>query len=424
MRAAGEGRNLEALGAALLLALVAGCSQNERPVLAPPADLAPPDNLSPQIEAVFPEARSTGVLYDTDIWVRFVEPLDPATVSERTVFFKLDTVRLPVTLTYDGATRTIRLAPRGQLALLRTYTVEITTGVETADQQPLSQTSFWQFKTNGLRRLVNPIPAERTTGESPFALLQWGRTEAAAGSIVYDVYSGADSAAVAARGARPIQSSAQPFLIPLKPWGFGARVYWAVTAVNRTSSERLDGPVWSFETLPPGIPVDSLVVPAGEWGYYDIALQRLFCLTGFISAGTGYNNGIHWLLRETAAGLKLAGARVTVYATGVTISPAAKPVIHPVNEPWAPCSYSPYIPKVVNTKLADGVRVGTSQFLMFESDAFTAYLEAGARYDVVYGFSFRANQGITYLSPENFVGPRLVLYYYRIPPAPGAAQGP
>jgi hypothetical protein len=413
---------LQRLGAALLLALIAGCGQDDKPVLAPRDD-STPGNLSPLIEAVFPESRSAGVLYDTDIWVRFTEPLDPASVNERTVFFKLDTVRLPVSLTYDGATRTIHVVPLVQLALLRTYTVEITPAVETMGGQLLSQTSFWQFKTNGLRRLKDPAPPPGATGESPFALLQWGQTESSAGSIVYNVYQSPDSAAVAERSPVPLYSGSLPFMIPQRPWGLGARVYWAVTSVNRTSDEHLDGPVWSFDTLPPGFPVDSLVVPATEWGHFDLGLQRMSCLGSSISTGSNFNNGLHFPLAANAAGLKLARARLRVYATGTTYPSNPHPAVHSASEAWASCSYSPYIPKV-GGKLADGARIGSSLYVFFESDAFTAFAEAGARYGLVHGFSLRASQNISYVSPLNFNGPRLVLYYYRMPHTPGAAEEP
>ena len=412
------------LAATLLLALIPGCGKDEKPLVAPPVDSTAPGSLSPQIEAVFPAARSTGVFYDTDVWVRFAEPLDPATVNERSVFFKLDTVRIPVSLGYDGPSRTLHLVPLTPLALLRTYTVEITPGVETADGQPLSQTSFWQFRTNGLRRLKDPTPATGTAGESPLTFLRWGETEPAAGSIVYRIYEGADSAVIAARSPAPLRSGAEPYLVPSAPWSLGARHYWAVTAVNQTSGERLDSPVWSFETLPPGLPVDSLVVPATEWGYYQRAANQTICRGEFLYAGGSYNDGIHWSLRETAAGLKLARARVRVY--GISNNPVSgQPGIYPVKVPWASCTYSETTPKVEFTKLADGVRIGNSPYAMFESNALTATLEAGARYDFVHGFSFRASLNVGFLSPlYGLEGARLVLYYYRIPPAPGAAQGP
>jgi hypothetical protein len=419
------GRNgFAALAVVLLLALVPGCGSDEKPATAPFDPGAPQGDLPPEIETVFPAARSTGVFYDTEIWMRFAEPLDPATVNESTVFFKLDTVRIPVTLTYDGATRTLRLAPRTLLALLRTYTVEITSGVGTAGGHPLSQAGFWQFRTNGLRRLENPTPAAGTAGESPFAFLRWGETETSAGSVVYRIHAGTDSAAIAARAPAPVRSGAEPYLVPTRPWPLGTRLYWAVTATNQTSGERLDGPVWSFETLPPGLPVDSLVVPAPEWGYYERTPNRVTCRGDYVFCGASYNDGIHWSLRETAAGLKLAGARVRVY--GVSNNPVSgAPGLYPVKEPWAACAYGATTPKVELVKLADAVRIGLSTYAIFESDALTATLEAGARYDYVYGFSLRAGLNVGFLSPRYASdGPRLTLYYYRVPPAPGAAPGP
>jgi len=415
---------LQALGAALLLALVAGCGSDAKPVVAPPVDTAPQGDLPPEIETVHPAARSTGIFYDTEIWMRFAEPLDPATVNERTVFLKLDTVRIPVTLAYDATTRTLRLAPRTLLALLRTYTVEITREVETAAGRPLSQAGFWQFRTNGLRRLENPTPPAGTAGESPFAFLRWGETDPSAGSILYRVYAAADSAAIAARSPVPVRSGPEPYLVPARPWALGARLYWAVSATNQTTGERLDGPVWSFETLPPGLPVDSLVVPAPEWGYYQRTANLTTCHGEYLYAGASYNDGVHWSLRETAAGLKLAGARIRVY--GIANNPVSgQPGIYPVREPWASCAYSATIPKVENSKLADAVRIGLSPYAIFESDALTAHLEAGARYSFVSGFSLRAGQNVGFLSPlYGSEGLRLVLYYYRTPPAPGAAAVP
>ena len=400
---------LGSLGATLLLALAAGCGPDAKPTLAPAA------SPSSEVEAVHPAARSTGVFYDTDIWVRFTDPLDPASVNERTVFLKLDTSRIPVALTYDAPTRTLRLVPLVQLALLRTYTVEITSGVKTSGGRPLSPT-FWQFRTNGLRRLDHPTPAEGTSGESPFALLTWGKVEPSAGSILYTVYAAADSAVVAARGSEPVYSGPLPYLVAPRPWGVGARVYWAVNAVNQTSEERLDGPVWSFETLPVETPVDSLFVTPTEWGYYNLVATTKDCLGDFLSAGPRYRDGIHWPLRA----LKLAGARVRVEA--VSTSPVSgQPSMWLVKEPWSPCTYDLTTPSIENTRVADAVRFGQTQNAFFESNLLTAWLEAGGRYGVAYGFSFRGNVNISYLSPNNpGHGPLLTLYYYRTSPGPAA----
>ena len=409
------------LAAALLLALAAGCGGESKPPLAP-VDETPPGNLPPPIETVYPAARSTGVIYDTDIWVRFSEALDPASVNEHTVFFKLDTVRYPVTLTYDAASRTIRVAPGVRLALLRTYTVEITSGVRTASGQALTP-GFWQFRTNGLRRLENPVPAPGTNDESPFTYLGWDETEPAAGAVSYKVYAGTDSAAVAARGT-PISNVAVGSIIPSQPWGFSTRLYWTVTALNQTSNERLDSPVWSFTTLPAGLPIDSVVVSATEWGQYDRTLNMMTCLGEFIFAGTRYNGGIHWPQREIVPGLKLARARIRMY--GVSANPlTGAPSIYAVKDAWASCSYTTFVPSAEGVKLADAFRIGLSPYIAFESDPLTARIEAVGRGGPVYGFSLRASATVSFPSPiYGTDGPLLTLYYYRVPPAPAARPVP
>ncbi|HEY2955496.1 MAG TPA: Ig-like domain-containing protein [Candidatus Eisenbacteria bacterium] len=413
MRPSAGARDVAALGAALMLAMVAGCGQGEKPALAPPA------RLSAQIEAVYPAARSTGVTYDTDIWVRFTEPLDPATVNERTVFFKLDTVRIPSALAYDAPTRTIRIRPLVELALRRTYTVEITPGVATAGGLALAQTYFWQFTTNGLRRLLHPIPPSGTTDESPFVALQWDVTEPLAGTIRYEFYSGADSAAVASRAAGPVRVGSQPFYVPWESWGFDRRVYWAVTAANQTTGERFEGPVWRFETLPPGLPVDVLEVPAGEWGYYRRNPPVRTVCQSSLASGPSYNNGIHWRLRETAGGLKLATARIEMLSSSGNMVPT-RPVIRPVFDAWAPCSYSVTVPHVGDPELAAGTQILTSPYFRLESERLTSHIEAAARAGVVYGFSFGTTVDAGLGTPSVPGGIRLVLTYYRtpIPPSP------
>jgi hypothetical protein len=405
------------LAAALLFALAAGCGGGSKPPLAP-VDETPPGNLPPPIETVYPAARSTGVIYDTDIWVRFSEALDPASVNERTVFFKLDTVRYPVTLGYDAVSRTIRVVPRARLKLLRTYTVEITSGVRTASGHALMP-GFWQFRTNGLRRLENPVPAQGTIDESPLAYLAWDETEPSAGAVSYKVYAGTDSAAVAARGI-PISNVAVGSVIPSQSWGFSTRLYWTVTALNQTSNEQLDSPVWSFTTLPAGLPIDSVRVSATEWGQYDRTLNRMTCLGEFMFAGSRYNGGIHWPQREVAPGLKLARARIRMY--GVAGNPlSGAPSIYLVKDPWASCSYTTFFPAAEVVKLADAFRIGLSPYIAFESEALTARVEAVGRGGPAYGFSLRASISVSFLSPTYGAdGPLLTLYYYRVPPAPPA----
>jgi hypothetical protein len=373
--------------------------------------------LSPRIAAVFPAARSRGVLYDTAIWVRFTEGLDPASVNERTVFLKLDTVRIPTTITYDSVTRTIHLAPRQTLALRRTHTVEITPGVATATGHPLGETSFWQFTTNSLRRPEPTIPADGARGESPFAALQWAATETSAGTVEYEVCLGADSVAVATRGVPVLRVEPHAYSLPRTRWGFETRTYWAVTAVNRSTSERLAGPAAGFETLQAGLPVDSLDVPPDDWGYYWVPLSRRIC-TG-LSSGPDYRNGIRWRIRETASGRKLAGARLSINANRVVDIATYHPAIFGVEEPWAPCGFGAAIPVLDRqAELAIATTSAGTQNLRFESDYFTAHLEAAARYGIVHGYALSTYINLGYFSPSsvNEVDrPVLRLYYYRLP---------
>ena len=398
-----------AAGALLLLGLAAGCGKGTQPPFAPAPSPAS------QIVAVFPVARSTGIDYETGIWVRFSEPLDPASVNERTVFLKLDTVRIPVELTYDGLSRTIHLKTLRRLELVRTYPVEITRGVLTAAGPPLAEAFFWQFRTNSLRHLTEQTPASGTSRESPYALMQWTRTEPSAGTIIYEVYVGDDSTLVAARSAPPARIVAAPYYLPPRSWGLARRVYWAITATNQTTTERLVGPVWRFETLPAGLPVDSLSVSPDHSGWINIPQNRSGC-NGSMASGPSYNDGIHWPLREQAGGLKLAGARLVITTSNINLS-VIRPSIRPIPNPWTPCVFSFNSPQVVYLDLAAGFQIGTAGRFALESESFAAHVEAAARYGVIYGFSIGSAVDASWNNR-----PAMTLYYYRVPPAPAAPK--
>jgi len=413
-----------------LLALVVGCGKGRKASTAPSQSSA-----SSKVEIVFPAARSSGVLYDTDIWIQFTEPLDPATINERTVFLKLDTVRLPASLLYDASSRRLRIVPGVVLALRRTYTVEISPGVETAAGVPLGQTYFWQFTTNSLRRPLPSAPDSSALDESPYALLRWQGTEATAGGAAFELYVGTDSAAVAARGIAFFTRDTLNYHLPRNRWALGTPFYWSVTAVNKTTGERLAGPVWRFQTLPPGTPVDSLVVPAADWGVfcqYCGPSSRVTCNTGSIAAGQSYpnyNNGIHWNF-QSAAGRKLAGARLTLTFNTANVGDdltTYQPTIHRAVAPWAPCTYSETTPKPDLIELAFGVQEPGTSRERFESDRLTSHLEATVRYSGFYGYSIRTTRNISFASPANasdLTRPGLKLYYYRLPPAPASAKAP
>src|SRR5262249_22520366 len=157
----------------------------------------------PELVATLPAARSTGVLYDTDIWGQFSRALDPGTIDTTTVYLKLDGQRLPITVIYDGLTRRILLRPRVTLALQRTYTVEFSTSVNASDGPPIAPDVLFQFTTNSLRRVPYAFPAQAAL-EGPVASLGWGGATGPTNNILYEIYASTDSLAIASRSAPPL----------------------------------------------------------------------------------------------------------------------------------------------------------------------------------------------------------------------------
>ena len=90
--------------------------------------------------------------------------------------------------------KTLRLRvdedPAAPLALSETYTVELRPGLATADGGTFQDTWFWQFTVFGLRRLTMPKPDSAATEQPPLAPLAWSGSDATAGGVVYDLYSG------------------------------------------------------------------------------------------------------------------------------------------------------------------------------------------------------------------------------------------
>lgn len=269
--------------ALLILAglMVAGCSKES-----PPPPVAPP--LPPEVLALHPPARTIGAAYDTEVWVTFESPLDPTTVNERTVFLKLDTRRITSVITTEDGGRRIRLLPQEELLLRRTYTVEITGNVQTLEGGSFGTTFFWQFTTNSLRRLEQPSPAAGATDEPPAAALAWRPNDEAAGPVTYRIYSGLDSAAVAAR-AVTARVSKNAWVLTTEEWPSGSRVFWTVDAANDETGEEEAAPVWAFNVIGPGAAIDSLTIQAFDIGYFSRRTGRWVCgslITGSDAAVT------------------------------------------------------------------------------------------------------------------------------------------
>jgi len=398
-----------ALGAAVLV--FAGCTKK---VAAPPP---PPEPLPPGVAEVFPAPRATGVFYDTDIWVRFTTALDPSSVNDRNVFLKLDTQRLVVDLTYEPAMNRIRIRPRGELLLRRTYTIELTPRLETAEGGVLGQTLISQFTTNGLRRFQAPLPDSASAAESPFVTLFWTPTPATGGSISYQIYAGLDSAAVAARTGPAIERRTA-FYLPGARWPAGARVYWAVTAINETASEMLDSPVWWFDTVAESTPIDSLTVTASAWAAASPNGRR--CHSS-LQCGGSWNCALQWHFDGLPDNLRLAGCLMRLVPSvsfGVEDRNAR---LHAIVDPWSECEMQyggPPTPALETLVQGTFYAAGPRRY-EFVSDSLTTYVETLIRKPEYYGFMLFLDGTTTFADISSIP---VKVYYYRLPPMPLTAR--
>lgn len=407
-------------GAALAAALAAGCGRHRAPQAV--GDLLPPD-----VVAVYPAPRAAGVPYDAGpFWAELATPLDSTTVSARTVYLKIDDARHPITARYDAATRRIVITPLAPLALRTVYTVELSTQVRTVDGVPFPRTYFWQFSTNSLHRPAVPVPADGTTGESPFVTLLWSGNTDSPDGVRYQIYAGADSARVAARGDSAIGVSVETErCMPRVRWAEGARTWWSLRLSNLTTGEVVDGPVWRFDTLGPGLaPVDSTVVDPSEWGYQLTNINR-GCSSSLIITG---NIALMRFLPTALAGsnARLAGMRLVMNTTtGFPIPPAGAITIWGLAGPYQACG------TIWNTTPPSGdtslgalaaVRPDSGTVVVFQSDAFTAHFEDVQRHGYL-GYVLVSGQQYRFdASGGSLRAPKLIVSYYRAGAAPQTAR--
>jgi hypothetical protein len=412
-----------ALVVMIALAMVPGCNTIKRP----PPDAPAAPGISPQITKLQPPALSTGVVYDTDIFVEFAQQLDTATVNVRTVFLKIETVRQPITVWYDPATRRIRVVPDQPLTLYETYTVELSATISTVDGHPLGQSVSWQFTVSSLLRPQPAYPPAGPGYQSPFVALTWSGPPFTDLDVSFEVYAGADSAAIAARSVAPIGVTQKKYYLPRTRWSLGTRYFWAITAANASTLDRLDGAVASFTTPPANTPIDSMVVAASEWSrlYWDANPQyrERVCQPESLTTGPNYSCSLRWPLSTVASTLRLAGA--TLWMTMMPIR-SSRPNIWAVRARWGNCVLGYPGPPFVDddAMLADGVQVPSTSLLRYESDVFTAHLEALSRLPGFFGYAMRSQGNQVYGSPNAFNvanRPVLKLYYYRTSPAPSGS---
>ncbi|HEV2106432.1 MAG TPA: Ig-like domain-containing protein, partial [Candidatus Eisenbacteria bacterium] len=379
--------------AALALAglLLGACAKK----LAPTAPVA--TGVPPQIVASEPRAQALAP-YDTDVWAEFARPLDPTTVSAKTVYLKLDNVRIPVAVAYEALTRRVTLVPQAVLALERTYTVEFSTQVHAADGTPPPRTLFFQFTTNSLRRTTFLYPDEDGS-EGPFASLGWGGNGTPVDSVFYDVYAGTDSVAVQSRTAPPLQHLPFVQFLPGVRWPSGAVVYWSVTAENERTHERLDAPLRRFRTLPATTPVDSVRIALTDYGAVDT--RRIeYCGRTTMPVGTGSVSGVHWSYAGVPPGARLADARMVAFVDPASAGQVAQlqPQATLAQNEWLACSFVyPGSPSPrTSGLLATATAGGETNSIRYTGDALTAYFEGQARgRPYLYGMLLRATGGMT-----------------------------
>jgi hypothetical protein len=263
------------------------------------------------VVTVQPPARSAGYAYDGQIWALFDRPLDPKSIDTTTVFLKKDTQRLACAVSYEPTSRRIVVVPRTSLGLNTTYTVLVTTLVKAKDGTPLPQDYLWQFATSSIRRPVflSPAPGEIAT---PVTMLRWSSADAAPGVLVFDVYAGTDSNAVAARTTPVLAHTTNSFHLPRSFWPEGQRVYWTLTTTNTATGEKIFSPPVGFNVMPGGAPTHVVSGQAIEWGAIQTGRTTQYCGQNYVPVGPGYNNAVRFDVDPGRMGTRVKSASLVM----------------------------------------------------------------------------------------------------------------
>ncbi len=316
------------------VALLAGCSGRHIPNPVTPGG----GGLPPHVLAEFPAHLAVGVAYDTSpLWAAFDIDLDPATVSDHTVFLKRDDVREACTVQWEAATRRILVRPAATLRLRTTYTVVISSAVHGADGVALTSAFAWQFSTNSLRLPLPLLPANGAVNASVVVPLAWAGNDSIGDVVRYQIWTGVDSAAVRAHQDTPVYTGLRPATLTSLPWPFATPVYWTVRATNLTTNEAIDGPLWRFTTLDPvAAPSDTLNVPITGWGYTSGVTN--IC-SSFTLLSTGSNTAmIQWQVGTSLpAGAEVEVARIDLNWSGRVSPVDALAAVWPIVPPSPQC---------------------------------------------------------------------------------------
>jgi hypothetical protein len=389
------------------------------------------------VSATQPAARATGVLYDTPIAIVFATPMNATTLTTSNVFLKQDTRRIPIALAWNAALLKLQVIPQNALELRRTYTVEFNANVLAADGTSFgSQGWFFQFTTNSVRRPLTPRPAPGTSGESPFVMLSWDSTEVGLGSISYQVWAGPDSATVAARAGTAIGTSTRANFLPVSRWPLESTIYWAITVLNGTTGERLDGDVERFTTLAASTPMDSIAIPAADYGWNSQAANQQFpsqnCLQDSIVSQLGFQAWFQFSMGALPADVHIAEARLeaSVFDQNIPRITTGQLQLWSSSQGWIhPCkpglNFLTDLPKL-DRSLAPVRGVGGAR-VVFSSDLLASHVEASVRRGGFYGYMFSSQQRVAYVTPHLGAptrAPYLKLYYFRTSPGPALSVAP
>jgi hypothetical protein len=404
------------LSVLVLTATLSGCSKHSTDSTAPPA--APP---VPELVAMQPPARSLSVIYDSDIWAQFDRPLNPRTVDTLNVYLKLDGQRVPITVGYEAATQRVTLAPRVLLELQRTYTVEFSTAVKGADGAPLASGVFYQFTTNSLRRPAYDFPLA-SSPEGPVATLGWGGTQGPTNNILYELYASTDSNAVIARTTPMLTRSVFTRFVPAVAWPMGTTIYWALTAENVTTHERLAGSLESFQTLEASTPLDSVTIPAHDHGSKSATSNAQSCSSQNFTTGGSFNGAVHWDVAQIPGDAKLQSVtlKLNIWPTDTSTVQGSQPVLWMAQNDWLPCSMnSPGPPFNELSGFLAPATTEDSKTAVFRSDRLAALLEAQLRArGLLYGTLIKASHAVSFHSTNSgdvASRPSAVIRFYRVP---------
>ncbi len=404
-----------ALCAAALGALVLGvaCSPGTKTT-------APPSGGPPKLIVTVPPARARSVPYDTGIWAQFDRALDPKSVDTTTVFLKLDTRRLSATISYDPFAHRVFVQPHTPLGLLLTYTVILSGRLRSATGDSLGTQVSWQFTTNSLYRVTLAYPPAGSL-EGPVASIGWGGNGAPTNNIVYELYGSTDSAAVKTRTAPVLWRTTANAWFPRTRWTSGARVFWAVTAVNQQTNERGNSPLSWFDTYPASAPLDTLVIPLQDVGSISTSAVTQYCSRSTIFSGPFFNTAVRFALNGGMTNLRVVSANVQMGCPNGYNQGDIK--LYLGNGLWNACAMSTAFPAALSDGfLGAGDALYSPTRASIQTDALAGFVEAAGRYGGWYGLLVRSSG--TYTIAINLAGwaaPSMVVTAYHVGPAPRAA---